>query len=177
MSIKAAYDGSGNIVGFYNTAINTSIPTDSIVITPEQWQLALQNPGEYIISGGAFVSAGAPALLAIAKSAKKAELGGDYQTSVNADFVSDALGADNNYASDSDSITFLNCLISAGATANYPYENTDGDVFQASHTLSQLQGVLTDFIAFKEPLLNNLSAKLVDVEDATTVEDVEAITW
>lgn len=43
----AAFDESGNIVGFYDDGINKSIPTNSIEITEEQWLECVQYYGKY----------------------------------------------------------------------------------------------------------------------------------
>lgn len=43
---------TGRIIGFYNITVNTNIPENTIAITEEQWQQALENSDKWIVENG-----------------------------------------------------------------------------------------------------------------------------
>jgi hypothetical protein len=172
----AEYDNSGNIIAFYDDAIHTNIPEQSVEITDNQWQDCLANPGKNIVSGGVFASASNATLLQLAKTAKINELTRAYNSALISDFNSSALGSSHTYACDMVSQAMLNSLITAGNTANYIYYNSGSPVV-ASHSLAELQQVLDDLITAQQTAISNYNAKVAAVNAATTVTDVNAITW
>jgi nitrite reductase/ring-hydroxylating ferredoxin subunit len=48
----AAFDGAGQIVGFYDDDIHPSIPEASIAITDEQWQDCIAHQGKWQVAAG-----------------------------------------------------------------------------------------------------------------------------
>ena len=46
----AQYDSEGNIIGFYDTAIHSQIPPDTVPITEDQWLACISDQGKYRVN-------------------------------------------------------------------------------------------------------------------------------
>lgn len=120
--------------------------------------------------------------LATAQSTKIQSLNDSYTTAVTGTFQSSALGTSHTYKAGVKSRTdILGAMLVAQQTAStVDFECVDDstglDVFVA-HTASQLQQVLSDGAAKAVSDKQNLLTKTADVNAATTVSDVDAITW
>jgi hypothetical protein len=178
----AVYDnGTGAITGFYDSTIHLSIPTPSISLSDADWLDAVNNPGKYQVNTTTHILELTPApsgatLLQNAKDAKNAELAVNYQQDLINGFSSSALGSAHDYTNDASALATLNALIAAGSAADYLHYDS-GIPTLVSHTLLQLEQVRDDFITDRHTAMSNYATKVAAVNAATTVIDVNAITY
>jgi hypothetical protein len=183
----AAYDASiaGQIVGFYDS-IDSPPPGDVTVteITDEQWQACLANPGGFVIQNDALVDApiDPAAALANAQSARLAMLASMCQAQIVGGFTSSALGTSTNYPSQSTDQSNLQsavqAAVSSAAVAGWttPLWCEQGGVWGfTAHTASQVQQVNVDWVTFRSAAQAQYATAVGQVNNATTVDAVQAI--
>lgn len=79
--------------------------------------------------------------------------------------------------SDLDSAANVVALLPAGAALAYLVTDANGDRVSINHTAAQLQQARLDGAQRKVALINYLQQQIAAVQAATTVADVQAITW
>ena len=106
--------------------------------------------------------------------AKRAEIYYAHKGSVK-DFTSDATGEELSYSLNSEDMNDLAGLIELGnASGKYRAGNSKRFV---SHTLQQLKQVKNEGFAYKYAAYEKLELLQDQISAATTVEEIEAITW
>ncbi len=119
-----------------------------------------------------------PSDLEIAKGEKILELEAAYEDTVHTAFSSSATGTERWYPSDLEGQ--VNMLGAKVANTNMPYRCslTKGGVMQfVEHTAQQLNQAFFDGVTVKLNAISNRATKILAVENATTVAQVNAITW
>ncbi|MBU9246360.1 DUF4376 domain-containing protein [Burkholderia multivorans] len=183
----AAYDAQGNITAYYDTADSPPPAGVSVIeITDEQWQMCLSAPG-YTVEDGALVAPPAPTaseLLVAAQAAQIAVVKAACQAAIIAGFTSAALGDEHTYPStDTDQRNLL-----SAATASQGQSSSWTTVLWCasgsplawaftSHTAAQVQQVSADFLAFRIAAQQKYADLVTKINAATSVSDVQAITW
>jgi hypothetical protein len=176
MNMKIAYKLDSN--GFYLEDVilsdNEGIPSDCTNIkTPDGLYKAR-------FVNGAWVEGMAQAdILADAKAAKKAQLSASFDATMASGFTSSALGVSHNYPSDLQAMIFFNATMNRfGNDSTFTTVNQKTlDAGYLAHTKAQFFQVFNDGHAFgvaQDTKLANLKAQ---VDAATTVSAVNAITW
>lgn len=127
--------------------------------------------------------------LSAAKQQQIAQLDAAYVGAVCAGVTSSATGtaytyckaADLNSANgaqaDLDSAANTCALLAAGSTLDYLVTDSNGNRVSVAHTAPQLQQARLDGANRKVALINYLQQQIAAVNAATTVADVQAITW
>lgn len=177
--MHARFDIEGRPVAFFDAGIHTSIPEDAVEISRDQWSQLIEAPGQAFWDADTGQVIFRPVdELAQARASKLAELERTARTKIVAGFESDALGSPHRY--DSEETDQLNLIgaVQLGITLQYRCtEVATGIKAHREHTASEIAQVLNDGAVIKMTLLQTLAAKRALVEAATTIEDVQAITW
>lgn len=185
----AAYDAQGNIIAYYDSE-DSPVPAgvaNTVVISDEQWQTCISTPGYKVVSG-ALAPPPVPTaaqLLAQARAAQIASVTSACQTAILAGFASLALGAAHTYpAQITDqqnlSASVLASLLPAlptGWTTPFWCADASGNWSYASHTADQIQQVGRDGKAAIIAAIQKKAAIVAQINAATTIATVQAITW
>lgn len=100
-----------------------------------------------------------------------------YEINLAGYFISNALGTSYQYASGPLALATLNALIAIGNAADYVYSDENDTTTIANHTLAQLEKVREDLLNKREVALSNYKAKIAAVDAATTIEEVNNISY
>lgn len=114
-------------------------------------------------------------LSAIAKINKHRELLSDLASAIKSGYTSSATGEELSYSLNSEDMNDLSGLIELGNVSG-KYRAGNSKRFVA-HTLQQLKQVRDDGVAYKYVAYEKLEALQDQITAATTVEEIEAITW
>lgn len=178
MTYYAQGDENGNIVAFYNDAINNPIPIGCIQITNEQWMDCLQNPGKWVIENGALALAPPippEQLLAEAKAARAVYLSRKFATLQTAPMsVTTQAGQTESFDTSEQSCTrLLSAIDNLVPDAWLSFDNKIVSPF----TLQDAQDALDSISAYLDalPSFQDLLALVVQIKNATTVEQINTI--
>ena len=146
--------------------------TDTLAVTAEEW--ASQSGTWYVVNGA--LTQTDPNAFQKAQTSQIALLRTACQSAITGGFTSSALGSAYNYPSDPTSQSNLNTV--AGSPSGGSLWCESGGVWaMKAHTQSQAQAVLTSFVAWLNSCQSQLATLTAEVNAATTVSAVQAITW
>lgn len=182
----AAYNSSGILSGFYDS-VDSPVPSGvaAIPITDAEWQDALGCPYRPItVANGSLVIPSGPTL-GQAQSAQIALLKTGYQTAINAPVsFTNAAGVTSTYPSGNTILitgdkakTLLAETIAAGASAWTLGKWLDTNDVAQTFTFADLQGLASAMEAAVTVDYETLVSKIAEVNAATTVTAVQAVTW
>lgn len=131
-------------------------------------------------NGSQWIEAETPEnLLTEVKASKLAELNGKCDQTIMSGFTSSALGTSHTYRSLLIDQVWFNATLNRFAVdpnfTSVNYLTLDSGYLQ--HTKAQLTQVFVDGHAFGDSQITKLNALKAQVDNATTIEDVENITW
>lgn len=172
--------------GFYDNNLHENMPQDAVTVSDDTYQslLAAQATGQ-VISADANGNpvAGKPVIsLVQAQASQISLLSTACQTSITSGFASKALDQSCGYGSQ---LTDQNNLLSAlsasqgqasGWTTSLWCQQGGVWSFQ-SHTAAQVAQVNADWVSFRTAVQSKYAGFVTQVQAATTVEVVQAITW
>ena len=173
----ASYNSQGIVNGFYDSVDSPPPSTATVIpISDTEWQSAISSPYRPIkVVGGVLVIPSGPTL-AQAQSSQIALLRSGCQAAITGGFTSSALGSAYNYPSDP--TTQANINSAAGNSSGGSLWCESGGVWAMKpHTQSQAQAVLAAFVAWLNSCQSQLATLTGEVQAATTVSAVQAITW
>ena len=159
-----------SLIGWYDDASNPMNPDE---------QAAYNTPQAYLYQNGAFVSNSAwPAQqLVQAKQTQSAALESAMNTTLGGGFTSKSTG--HTYKTDAkgqaDFIEALKFFELSPSTTSVKFLTLDAG--WTDHTSQQLQQAFVDGGLWKQAQYTQLTSLVAKVETATTVADVQAITW
>lgn len=177
-------DTSGNITGYFSDEFHyaNGIPPTAIQITDAQWQDSVNNPGKYIVQNGAFVLA--PPLTAAqqfanAKQQRLAYLATCRDNAIFATFTSSCTGTLYTYTADDRArLRYERCARKAATDTTYTgdsiYTHEAGFV---AHTGPQLIQLCEDGAAHEKSEWSRYQTDATNVQNATTVDAVNAVAW
>ena len=113
--------------------------------------------------------------LAQAQATQNLEMASACRSAIEAGFSSSALGSANTYGCKATDQTNIN-LVAVGGGSLWCANSSNVWVF-ASHTVTEAQQVQKDMAAHIQAQQATYAKALADISAATTVADVEAITW
>ena len=162
-------DGNGMSARFYPEE-PTSYPSNEIPCTEAQAKI----PAAYQVVNGQIVES-----LSYAKTSQIALLRSACQSAITGDFTSSALGSVYSYPSDANTQTNINSAAGnpSGGEIRCTLTPTAPSWPLVAHTQSQAQTVLTALMAWVNGCQNQLDTLIAQVNAATTVSEVRAITW
>ncbi len=173
----ASYDSNGIVNGYYDS-IDSPLPpgVTAIPITDEQWQGALScaYPPVTVVNGALVIPTGPT--LAQAQALQMGILRTACQSAITGGFSSSALGSAYTYGSGVTDQTNLNTVAGSPSGGSLWCE-TGGVWTMKVHTQAQSQAVLSDFVAWLNACQSQLATLTAEVNAATTVAAVQAITW
>lgn len=187
MKIAHYEELTGKLLGWYDKDIHKTIPTPNIEVKDEIWQEAI-NIGANAYINGKFVIFDFRTIDDIKKE-KTNEINKKCSDEITAGFKSNALGSE--YIYQSEQIDQLNLIgvVTAGQDDYFKCgvqsieldENNQETIVvnwdYKMHTIAQLQNVLKDGKAIAQTLLQKANALKVQVANATTIDEVNAIQW
>ena len=184
----AAFNNSGMITAFYDS-VDSPVPSGvaTIPITDSEWQTCLSQPG-WTVENGSLVAPPTPTtaqLLAQAQSAQIALLQSAYQTAINAPVTfKNAAGVTSTYPSGNTRLIngmrardMLAEVIAAGSSAWTLGKWLDTNNVAQTFTFADLQGLAAAMEAAITLDWSDLVTKIAEVNAATTVAEVQAITF
>lgn len=185
MGYFADSDEKGNIIGFYtdDPTIGHDIPSTAIPITDEEWEDAVATNKKYLVENGALVLAPPPSeeeLLDQAKANKKAELDAAYNQTLLNGFKVTISGVDHVLGWTTDDKTNLNATQTAIDRGfwQFPlyYSDINGDplLLSSQADLDIIEQTASKFFPNQHQQILTLKA---NVQNATTVDEVNAIVW
>ncbi|WP_426399037.1 hypothetical protein ACN9M1_22340 [Ralstonia sp. R-29] len=182
----AAYDLNGHITAYYDS-IDSPVPegvTNVIEITQDEWLACINQPGYTVVDGalGAPLPPTAEELLVQARTMQTIKLSTACADALTTGFTSSALGVALTYPSQDNDQRNLQSAVSAAATASpgwtIPLWCADGDHWSfTSHTAAQLQQVNADWLAHRVAAQQKYADLVAKIKAATSIEEVQAITW
>ena len=185
---QAAYTASGEIVAFYDTVDSPPPVGVSVIdITDAQWQTCLSQPGWTVVSG-VLVAPPTPTaaqLLVNSKAAQIATLQASYQAAINAPVsFKNAAGVTSTYpAGDTVALNGATAMqnlqraLDAGSAAWTLGKWLDTNNVAQTFTYADLQGLAAAMAAAQTLDWQDLVAKVAEVNAATTVSAVQAVTF
>ena len=185
----AAYDGSGNITAFYDSADSPVPPevSDVIQLTQAQWQAAISTAGCTVADGALVLPAPPTAAqqLAAAKVAQLDEITSACQRTIVGGFMSSALGAQHAYPAQTIDQQNLSASVLASLMPNLPSDWTtpfwcadaSGNWTYAAHTAAQIQQVGQEGKAAIIAAIQKKADLAAKIGAATTIPAVQAINW
>lgn len=185
MSFYAISDESGNINGFLtdDPLIGHIIPDSAVLITDEQWQDSLSNPGKYIVKNGQIDLAPPPSdgeLLASAQSSKIAELRLGYNQTLLSGFRSTIGSTTYTFGWSTDDKANLNACQTAIDRNDevFPilYSDLHGNpvTLPSQSDLDTIEQTATRFAFAQHQQILNLVGQ---VKTAKTTDEVNSILW
>lgn len=112
------------------------------------------------------------------RKAKLVEITAAYAAAEARDFISDALGEPHAYSTLGDARIDLLGAGMMGRPINYSCTRlSDGIKDSYSHSPVQMSAVLAGAAAWREGLISTLNAKRTAIAEATTAEEILAVTW
>ena len=149
--------------------------TDTLAVTAEEW--ASQSGTWYVVNGA--LTQTNPNALPQAQARQIALLRSACQSAITGDFTSSALGSVYSYPSDANTQTNINSAAGnpSGGEIRCTLTPTAPSWPLVAHTQSQAQTVLTALMAWVNGCQNQLDILIAQVNAATTVSEVRAITW
>jgi len=186
----AAYNASGTITAFYDS-VDSPAPSDAstIEITDTEWRACLATPG-YTVQQGVLVAPAAPTAaqqLATAKTAQLALLEASCATTITNGFTSSALGSPYAYPSGvTDQANLTACVgasqlpvnaSDANWTVPFMCADANGVWVRRPHTAAQIQQVGLEGMTHIVGLLEKKDGLEASVNGASTVAEVQAVTW
>lgn len=170
---------TNKILGWYDKEIHKTIPTPNVEVKNEVWQEAI-NINANCYENNKFIIKDFRTLAEI-KNAKENEVNTACEKEIISGFKSDALGTEHNYQSEQIDQLNLIGVVTAGQDDYFKcgVEDADGNVVwnYEMHTIAQLQKVLQDGKAVAQVLLQKAKTLKVQVANATTIDEVNAIQW
>lgn len=184
MTYFADSDSSGNIIAYYSDEFNypEGIPSTAVQITDVQWQDTINNTGKYIIQNRELVLTAPPTdaeLLEKAKEAKIAELKQTFGVTLLHGFTSLADGTSRVFgfsAEDSTHWDWIRGMTNApNCPSSIPAKDINGN--RLSLSISQAQQLCLDAQTFYLNTYTHWDSREQDAENATTIEEINAIMW
>ena len=178
--MKYAYynNDTGQLIGFYDDEIHESIPEPNIELTDEQWQEAVDNHYNFVDVDSGTISTQDFRTLDQVKTSQKALINSAAHNEIIAGFSSDALGDAYMYQSEETDQLNLIGMVMAGTDDYFKCSADGGQTWGYElHTAAQLKQVLEDGKAIKLGILQKAQSLKGQIDDATTIADVEAIVW
>lgn len=174
--------------GFYDPAINNTIPADAVQITGATYSalLAAQSQGKVITSDGAGnpIAIDPATLLTLpqAQAAQIAKISSACQAALVGGFTSSALGSAHTYPSqDADQRNLLSATMASqgqGSTWSTSLWCANGTVWGLTpHTATQVQQVSADWLGYRQAQQQKYAALIAQINAATSVSAVQAINW
>lgn len=156
-------------------------PYDSSNPMDATTQAAWDNPQAYLYQNGAFVDNPnwTSIQLAQAKSAQVASIQAGYNAQLSAGFTSSANGTATVYGYATDDVKHMNMIASASAlnVETWPIDYADIHGNIASLTQAQFSALVTDASKFNWAQLTQYRSFLGQIENATTIANVQSIVW
>jgi hypothetical protein len=171
--------------GFFDSSIHSVIPDDAIEITADERVelLAAQTQGKRIsVVSGELVIVPAPVLTAaqlLANSQVVAfkRIEDDRNTAIVQPIISDALGTPHTYSTKAENRNFLNNLITLDNGGKFTCTDANGVKARRLHTHAQLLALAGDFETHISAQFDHYELKLAEIAAATTLAELDAITW
>lgn len=161
-------DSNGNGIGSHAYVEEpTSYPSNEVPCTQAQ----AQNPSLYQVVNGQIIES-----LQAAQSAQITLLRAACASAITGGFTSSALGSTYTYASDLISQANLNSVAN-NPSGGYLWCESGGVWSFKVHTQAEAQSVLGAFVAWLNACQSQLATLTGEVNAATTVSGVQAITW
>ena len=146
--------------------------TAILAVTSAEWA---DQGGTWYVASGTLTQTNPNALPQV-QASQAALLRTACQSAITGGFTSSALGSAYNYPSDPTSQSNLNTV--AGSPSGGSLWCESGGVWAMKpHTQSQAQAVLASFVAWLNSCQSQLATLTAEVNAATTVSAVQAITW
>ena len=169
------------VLGWYDKSIHKNIPIPNVEVSDEDWQKAIDTNANYVDVKNKTVSFKDFRTLEEIKTSKISEINGKCKQEIVSGFASSALGSEYIYQSEPvDQINLMGAVI-AGEDSVFKCGKTNSDGIVTwdyiKHTIDQLKQVLADGKIHKLALLEKANKLKIEVKEATTVKDVEAIVW
>ena len=182
----ASYNASGTVIGYYDSVDSPPPATTTVIpITDSQWRGAISSPYQPItVTNGELVIPSGPTL-AQAQSEQIALLKTGYQTAINAPVTfKNSAGVTSTYPSGNTILitgdkakTLLAETIAAGASAWTLGKWLDTNDVVQTFTFADLQGLASAMEAAVTVDYETLVSKIAEVNAATTISEVQAVTW
>lgn len=173
------------LLAWYDKDINSLIPTPNIEVSDEVWQDAVNNHRNFVDVEAKTLSTMDFRTIKEAKASKINKINTFCETEIMNGFASSALGSEKHYQSEQ--IDQLNLIgVVAGGVDDYFKCGIEDVDFETngiikwgyeSHTIAQLKQVLNDGKVIKQRLLQKALERKASVDTASTVAEVDAITW
>lgn len=188
---SALYNSTtGAIIGYYDS-VDSPLPqtlpsgSDSLDITDQEWQSALSSPYQPVTVANGVLTIPSGPTLAQAKASQIALLQSAYKTAINAPVTfKNAAGVTSTYPSGNTVLTngmkasaLLAQVIAAGSSAWTLGKWLDTNNVAQTFTFADLQGLAAAMEAAITLDWTDLIAKIDEVNNATTVSEVQAIVW
>ena len=182
---QAAYDNTGAIVAFYDT-VDSPAPQGAAVIdiTNAEWQAAISSARPYTVASGVLTAPAAPTpsqLLASAQAEQSAAIDAAYAVSVqqNVTFKT-AAGVTHAFQADAGSQTVLmqatqGYQIAGSVPTGFFWKAADNTL--VPFTLADLEGLYTTILAQGWAAFQKRATLKAQIAAASTVADVEAVSW
>lgn len=176
----AQSDSNGVINAFYDDSINSSTQIGgALEITHDQWLDCINNPEKWMIVSGALALTPPPSdsvLLTVAKASQITALTTSYTSAIQQPVVFMGTSFQADGGSQNTLVQALSAMTPAGATPSGFYwvgaENN-----HVSMTLAQVQGLSQAMMAQGWTAFQNLQVKKASVNAATTIAEVQAVTF
>lgn len=178
----AQYDENGNIIGFYDDRIHSEVPPNSISITDIQWRDCINNPGKWIVVNGELQLAppkDPDEIIREAKDLRSVFLNNQYNTLLsNPVEFTNANNISSIYDSSDLSIERLDSIILVGIYDKNVWNDHKLRIV-SPFTFDDISNL---FLAINikrnfDPTYIDLLEKLNQVENSTTLEQIESISF
>ena len=179
---------TNKILGWYDDKIHSEIPTPNVEVSDKTWQVAINiNANFYDKDTKTFILKDLRTLEEMKKS-KLTTINIACETAIISGFKSSSLQAEYLYQSDRDDQLNLMGLVANGidnflkcGLATIVLENSiEKEVITWDyilHTIAQLKQVLADGAKYKLDLLTKANTLKIQVQNATTVNELDGINW
>jgi hypothetical protein len=182
---QAAYDRSGAIVAFYDS-VDSPAPAGVTVIdiADAEWQAAISSPRPYAVVNGAMIPPApktSAELLAETQVAQKAAIDSAYARDVSADIsFKTGAGVTQTFQADADSQMVLmqatqGYRIAGAVPPNFFWKAADNTL--VAFTLADLEGLYVTVLGRGWAAFQKRATLKSQIDAATTVDAVAAITW
>ena len=154
----ANFDGSGNIIGYYDDEIHENIPEPNISLTDDEWHDCVSNIGLRrvdVATKKVIVFTPQPPSIEVLREGKNKEIDSAVEAAILAGFYSSALGSAHFYPAGRDSQTNLIGAVSTSVDMTFPCRDGAGNWARVMHPAADLKQVLVDGAIRKQALLSH----------------------
>ena len=182
----ASYNAQGIVIGFYDSVDSPPPSTATVIpISDTEWQSALSSPYQPVTVVNGVLTIPTGPTLAQAQATQIGVLKADYQSAINAPVTfKNAAGVTSTYPSGNTVLIngmrakdLLAEVIAAGEAAWTLGKWLDTNNVAQIFTFADLQGLAAAMEAAVTTSYETLVSKIAQVNAATTVADVQAVTW